>query len=108
MKSKYPKASATMHGKFGTTEKNKKVEIHFCKGGKCYFYYGSYQDVLSKVGINVVYSNEIETAKNKLAEYKEKHGKTFDDFGFDVTYDYTAEIERLESYLIKVKDYILI
>ena len=99
---KYPHADAWMHGKFGGTEKNMKVNITFEPNGKCYAFYGSYQKILSKVGIPVAYQSEIDYAKRELDRCKSEHGVQDEFFGIEQ--DYSDKISRLETFIDSVNN----
>lgn len=112
-KSKYPDGEVVAHGKFGGTEANGKTTVIFTPYGKCYEYYGSYQEVLARLGIQALYQRDIEEAKQRLAHYKEKHGtrgySLFIDGG-DYIHDYSKEIAHLEAFLadVNANKYIII
>ena len=112
LKTKYPESSACPHGKFAQTDKNKKVEINFTHHGKCYCYYGSYQDILFKVGIKTAYKYQIVFAERHLAQLKTEHGKPnpFNLFNPNAICDRSKEIEDWSSYLSDIKsgEYIII
>lgn len=109
LKTKYPQAEACPHGKFASTEKNNKVEINFTPCGKCYCYYGSYQTILNKIGINVVYQKDIAKAKKQLAQYINEHGKPnkYSLFFYDDNrnvMDYSKEIEEYKQYITDIEN----
>ena len=91
---KYPEGELVQHGKFGGTEKNKKITVIFQHGGKCYEYYGAYEDVLCRIGFNVISKERLAEAKMRLETCKERHGKP--DF-FGGVMDYSQEINELEK-----------
>lgn len=108
--SKYPEASACPHGKFAGTDGNNKTEINFTPNGKCYCYYGSYQSILNRLGIPVVYEKDVERARKQLAEYKEEHGKPNKYSLFSADYDddrcindYSDEIAEYEQYIADIE-----
>ena len=92
--SKYPDGYVAPHGKAGGTEKNKKTYLTFVRYGKAYMYYGAYEDVLSKLGFNVISKERLAEVKLRLATLKERNGE--DDF-FGGKVDNTEEIEKLEK-----------
>lgn len=104
LQTKYPEASACMHGKFGGTEKNKKVEINFTPNGKCYCYYGSYQDILLRLGIEAYYQSQVEYSKKKLERLRFEHGKEnpYSLFEHQV-YDNSEQIAEEEKFLQDVE-----
>ena len=105
LKTKYPEATACAHGKFAGTQGGNQVEISFRPYGKCYFYYGSYQSILCRVGISCVYKDDIESMKLRLARLKEEHGKR-SLFGLfkEITIDNSREIEEVEQWLKDAED----
>lgn len=109
-KNKYPNGEVVAHGKFGGTEKNKKTTVIFDKNGKCYEYYGSYMDILNRVGINVVSKSEIERKENELQKLNEEHGKPnkYDFFGIEPIIDNTSKIEDCEEWLNIRRTYIIV
>ena len=94
-RSKYPDGVIAMHGKAGGTEKNKKVYVAFQPSGKAYMYYGAYEDVLCKMGFNVISKERLAEVKLHLETEKERHGKPNMFFGGVV--DNSEEIARLEK-----------
>lgn len=98
LKTKYPCAIAVAHGKLVETELNKKVSLSFTENGKVYSYYGTYEDILCKIGINVVSKSRYQTAVNTLSELEKAHGKEDDFFGFVI--DNSADIAKYRE-LIK-------
>lgn len=111
LKSKYPEATACSHGEFAGTERNKKVEINFFRNGKCYEYYGSYIEILNRIGIPCVYESDIKWGEKRLAELKERHGKSNPFSLFNKTpVDNSKEIEKMEKWLSDIKSghYIII
>ena len=109
--SKYPNGEVVAHGQFGGTEKNNKVAVIFNPNSKVYEYYGSYQTILNRLGIKVLYRSDVEWAKNKLAYYKENDG-TPSPFSLfrNTPRDYSKEITEYEKYLADIEDgkYIII
>ncbi len=104
---KYPEAGACPHGKFGGTSRTNQVEINFTPAGKCYCYYGSYQDILLRLGIKVVYQADIDRAKRHIARLKSEHGQP----GlFGGIRDLSNEIQEWEEYLTKIEsgEYIIL
>ena len=90
---KYPDGEVISHGKMGGTEHNKKTTVVFTPNGKCYEYYGAYEDILNRLGIKVISKSRLNDTELALKHYKEWHGqpKFFED-GFE---DYSTDIERL-------------
>lgn len=99
-KSKYQDGHVHMHGKFAGTEKNKKVTVVFSENGRCYDYYGAYEDILCRVGILVISKQRLRDVESRLEQCKRWHGtqKLFED-GFE---DYSSDIERLAK---EIEDY---
>ena len=98
----YPDGHVVMHGKFGGTEKNKKVTITFNSNGKVYSYYGAYEDILNKVGIPVISKQRFAEVEQRLNTFKERHGTPklgmFSKKNNEV-YDYSEEIKEYEMIL---------
>lgn len=106
-KSKYPEAECCMHGKFGGTEHNKKIVIYFTPDGKCYEYYGAYEDVLNRLGIKVITKSRLYSEEAALERYKNMNG-TPSLFG-DGPLDYSKEIAEYEERIARIKsDYIIV
>lgn len=105
-KAKHPEGTVVQHGKFGGTEKNNKVAVTFGKDSKVYEYYGSYQNILGKVGIKVAYKSDIEALERRLAELEASNGQNDEFFGF--TIDNSEAIEETKRRLNDIKDGILI
>lgn len=109
----YPNGEVVAHGKFGGTENNNKVAVVFDadKSRKVYEYYGSYQTILNRLGIKVLYKGDVEQAKRQLAYYKENDGKPniFSLFN-KKPMDYSKEIAEYEQYLSDIENgkYIII
>ena len=98
-RSKYPDGVIAMHGKAGGTEKNKKVYVAFQPCGKAYMYYGAYEDVLCKMGFNVISKERLAENEMRLESLKERNGKpSF----FGGVVDYTDEIAKIEA---RLKEY---
>ena len=95
-KLKYPQGSVVAHGKFGGTERNKKVAVVFEEGGKVYEYYGAYEDILNKIGIKVISRERFESMELTLIALREQNGKP-DFFGGVV--DNTEAIKQRRSEL---------
>lgn len=106
---KHPQASACAHGRFGGTERNNKVEINFKPCGKCYEYYGSYQDVLNRLGIYCLYQSDVRAMEKRLDDLKDRNGKPnpFSLFN-EKPCDLSKEIEECEEWLEKAKTAIMI
>lgn len=103
--SKYPNGSVFAHSKFGGTELNRKTTVIFEHRGKCFLYYGAYEDVLCKIGINCISKERFDALEARLACYIEQNGT--DDF-FGGTFDWTSEIEQLTREIEQYKtDYII-
>lgn len=105
-KTKYPEGEVVAHGQFGGTERNKKTTVIFKPEGKCYEYYGAYEDVLCRVGIDVISKHRYQSMKASLEWYKKDHG-TPKLFGGTVDHSetiarLTKEIEDIEKNTIIV------
>ena len=99
---KYPNGEVIGHGKFAQTERNKKTTVIFNPNGKCYHYYGAYEDILNRLGIKVYSESRLHSLEMSLKHYKEWHGQP-SLFGDGVD-DYSAEIKRLESDIADIKE----
>ncbi len=99
-KVKYPEGEVFRHGEFAHTRENGKVVVIFRKGGKCYDYSGSYQTILSKLGIPVYTTEDVYNIKRDLERYRKENGKKSQ--FFDFVLDWTEEIERLEAILEEI------
>lgn len=83
-----------------------KTAVIFVPGGKVYFFTGAYEDVLCKIGINVISKERYESKVATLEWMKSQHG-TEDFFGGVV--DNTAEIERMTSEIENyTKNYVIV
>lgn len=102
---KYPDGEVIAHGQFGGTEKNKKTTVVFERNGKCYSYYGAYEDVLKKLGFDVISKERLAELEARLDNYKQWNGT--DDF-FGGVCDYTAEIKELTERIEHYKKYFII
>lgn len=102
---KYPNGTVHQHGTFGGTEKSMKVAIEFTPYSKVKTFYGSYQDVLKKIGIDVVYKEDIDRAKAKLERLKDEDGQVS---FFDEVIDNSELIAEVEKYLQTVSSYIIV
>ena len=97
---KYPEGELVQHGKFGGTEKNRKITVIFHRnttgynGSKCYEYYGAYEDVLCRIGFKVISKERLAEMKLRLETVKEWHGKAG---FFGGVVDNSEEIARLEK-----------
>ena len=100
---KYPEGELVQHGKFGGTQKNMKITVIFKRGGRCYEYYGAYEDVLCRIGIKVISKERLAEAEINLQHLKEQHGKVCEFFGTHVI-DNSKEIARVEAFLQEVHD----
>lgn len=99
---KYPEATACMHGKFAQTDHNNKVEIQFTPTSKGYLYYGSYIVILQKCGLNLVAKDYVENLESSLKRYKDAHGKESEFFPGEIE-DFSDEIARLEKQIADLK-----
>ena len=91
---KYPDGELVQHGKMGGTEKNRKITVIFKDGGRCYEYYGAYEDVLCRVGINVISKERLAEMKQRLTTCIARNGKP--DF-FGGVMDCSDEIRDLQN-----------
>ena len=100
---KYPEGELVQHGKFGGTEKNQKITVIFKRGGRCYEYYGAYEDVLCRIGFKVISKERLAETEIRLCDLKARHGKKCEFFG-ENTIDNSDEIARVEAFLQEVHD----
>ncbi len=104
--SKNPGGMVVAHGQFGGTERNNKTTVVFRNGGKAYSYYGAYEDVLCKMGINTISKERLESLQKQLARLQEENGRTEescfdDDEPWIINWD--REIAELEARLEDIK-----
>lgn len=102
-----PTAHAVMHGKFGGTEKNKKVSISFTENGKVFEYYGAYEDILTKIGILTISKDRFECLTSRLARLECENGTEDEFFGLG-TFNYDKEISDLKTEIKNYEDNYLI
>ena len=96
---KYPDGEVISHGKFSGTQKNMKTTVIFQSPGKCYSYYGAYEDVLNRIGFKVISKERLLEAEMRLNRLVDLNGK-MGFFGEIVNND--AEIESLAQ---RIKTY---
>lgn len=104
--SKYPDGEVIMHGKFAETEHNKKVAVIFGNHSKVYEYYGAYEDILQRVGINAISKERYNAKVATLNHYKEIDGQESGFFG--MVNDYREDIENLERELVEIEKHFII
>ena len=109
LRTKYPEATIYRRNSMGGTS-SCNLAVTFNEGGKVYEYYASsYQQVLAKLGINILYSHDVANMQlriNKLYELIEKgwkvslfckdHKKVFSS---EEIVCMKAEIDRLQTEL---------
>ena len=103
---KYPEGTVWMHDEFchGEQGKRQKVGVVFKQRGKVYMYAGAYEDILSKVGIEVISKQRFSELLARLDQYKRwqaDHGGTDGFFGLPV--DYSKDIAELEARIEEIK-----
>lgn len=100
---KYPMGEVFAHGTFSGTEDSGKTTVCFAKGGKAYKYYGSYEVILEKIGIDYVSEKKVAWYKEQIARLESMNGE---DSGFDdeEPMDFTEEIERLKKELAELTE----
>lgn len=104
---KYPDGEVIAHGKMGGTESNKKTTVIFKPNGKCYEYYGAYEDVLCRVGIKTISNSRLSSLKATLNTYRTWNENPIELFGIVATYD--AEIQRMEAEIADIEaNYIVV
>lgn len=108
-RSKYPNGRTWMHNEFCRDQSRyiDKVAVEFQRGGKVYFYTGAYEDILRKVGVNVISRTRLFSLEDTLSRMVEANGKQDEFFGGTV--DNSAEIARLTAEVDKYRrDYIIV
>ena len=108
---KYPDGQCWMHDEFchGQSGYRQKVGIVFKPQTKVYMYAGAYEDILCKVGVNVISKERFAELLVRLEEYKRRqkeYGGT--DWFFGIPVDYSKDITELEAQIAKYrKDWII-
>lgn len=105
---KYPNGETFMHDEFmhGTDRNRQKVGVVFEPNGKVYMYRGAYEDILCRIGVNVISKERFSELEARLAHLKEMDG-TEDLFGG--VFDYSDEIASVVSEIEKYKtDYTIV
>lgn len=100
-----PDAVVSKHGGYWNGKSDWRLGIYFVdengNESRVYKYGGTYQQVLSKLGIETVTKEQIEVAKMELERCKEQHGKP--DMFFGNTVDMTGQIKFWEEELAKAE-----
>ena len=105
---KYPNGTTYAHDVFenGVPGRVQKVAVEFVPGGKVYKYAGAYEDILCKIGVNVISKERFYNLVDNLSRRIEENGKKDEFFWFMV--DNTEEIERLTAEVEKYRNNYLI
>ena len=108
-KEKYPNGTVYPHDVYehGVPGRVQKVAVEFAPGGKVYKYAGAYEDILCRMGINVISKERFAEIESNLNHMQELHGSADEFFGgvFDCSASIatlTAEIEKYRSEYIIV------
>ena len=106
-KKKYPYGKVVAHGKFAGTQKNGKTTLIFFTDGRCYEYYGAYEDILNRIGIKVISKSRYNDIVMTLENYRSMNGrpKLFEKDGCE---DYSKDISRLEAEIEEINNNYLI
>jgi hypothetical protein len=108
-KGKYPDGTVFAHDVFehGVPGRIQKVAIVFENGGKVYKYRGAYEDILCRIGINVISKERFNSLSETLSRMIETDGAQDEFFGG--TIDNSAEIARLSAEVERYRrDYIIV
>ena len=99
---KYPDGEVFPHDVFchGESGKIQKVGVVFKPNGKVFMYRGAYEDILCKIGINVISKERFSELEMRLERLNEWNGT--DDF-FGGVIDNTEAIQKLESQIAEYK-----
>lgn len=99
---KYPDGEVFPHDVFchGESGKIQKVGIVFKPNGKVFMYRGAYEDILCKIGINVISKERFSQLEMRLDHLKELNGT--DDF-FGGVFDYADSIKDIETQIADYK-----
>lgn len=105
-KSKYPAGKVVAHGKFAGTQRNGKTTLIFSDGGLAYQYYGSYEEILNRVGVKVISASHLRSLEVALDNYRKWHGMPkFMGTGFE---DHSFDIQRLDAEIEEIKNNYLV
>lgn len=103
-KGKYPNGTVLPHDVFehGVPGRIQKVAVTFTPDGKTYMFRGAYEDILCKIGINVISKERFSELESRLASLKDMDGKADEFFGgvFDCSESIaqlTAEVENYKK-----------
>lgn len=94
-KRKYPNAEILPHGNDNISKTS--VSVRYELYGKTYSYRGTYEQILVKMGYNIISKEREKEYRKRLEELKAVHGTT--DIFFNSIIDNTAEIEEIERIL---------
>ena len=99
---KYPEGEVWMHDAYehGASGRRQKVAVEFKPHGKVFMYRGAYEDILCKIGINVISKERFSQLEMQLDHFKELDGTTDEFFGG--VFDCADAIQRLEK---EIADY---
>ena len=103
-KTKYPNGTVDPHDVFehGVPGRIQKVHVVFTPNGKGYMFRGAYEDILCRIGINVISKERFSALETRLEHLRELDGSTDEFFGgtFDCSESIatlTAEIEKYRA-----------
>lgn len=100
---KYPDGEVFPHDVFchGESGKIQKVGVVFKPNGKVFMYRGAYEDILCKIGINVISKERFHELEIRLDHLKGLDGTTDEFFGG--LWDCANAIQKLESQIAEYK-----
>lgn len=102
-----PEITVFSHGEFAGNKINVAVIFNPSGHGKVYKYNGNYCNVLNKLGIKAIYSEDLWNLEMCLKRAIESHGEP--NIFTDEPIDNTEEIARLEKEIEEIKrDYIIV
>ena len=108
-KQKYPNGTVYPHDVFehGVPGRVQKVNVVFTPDGKGYMYRGAYEDILCRIGINVISKERFAELESRLNHLRELHGSADEFFGG--VFDCSESIETLTAEIEKYRaDYIIV
>lgn len=101
--SKYPHGHVWMHDEYehGVSGRRQKVAVAFYPYGKVFMYRGAYEDILCKIGINVISKERFHELEMRLDHFKKLDGTTDEFFGG--IWDCADAIQKLEKEIAEYK-----
>ena len=106
LRTKYPEATIHNGKRFGGSNSCHMV-VTFEPCGKCYSYYAStYQEVLEKLGFNILYKHNVEAINNEIARLEAKIEKGFEEVLLSLTGEkvHVFTGEEISEMKLKVKE----